>query len=70
MERLRKLSMTNRPTAWNVKRLVSYIKSSGLSTISRTVDDFGNVESEITSEWEARGNAQRVFRNVAKSGAK
>ncbi|KAG5232945.1 mechanosensitive ion channel protein [Salix suchowensis] len=70
MERLRKLSMTNRPTAWNVKRLVSYIKSSGLSTISRSVDDFGNVESEITSEWEARGNAQRVFRNVAKSGAK
>jgi hypothetical protein len=70
MERLRKLSMMSRATAWNIKRLVSYIKSSGLSTISRTVDDFGNAESEINSEWEARGTAQRVFRNVAKSGAK
>jgi hypothetical protein len=70
MERLRKLSMMSRATAWNIKRLVSYIKSSGLSTISRTVDDFGNAESEINSEWEARGTAQRIFRNVAKSGAK
>jgi hypothetical protein len=68
MERLRKLSMMSRATAWNIKRLVSYIKSSGLSTISRTVDDFA--ESEINSEWEARGTAQRIFRNVAKSGAK
>lgn len=44
--------------------------SSGLSTISRTIDDFGNAESEITSEWEARMTAQRVFNNVAKPGAK
>ncbi|KDP39588.1 hypothetical protein JCGZ_02608 [Jatropha curcas] len=70
IERLRKLSMQSRPTAWSVKRLVNYIKSSGLSTISRTLDDFGDGESEITSEWEARSCAQRIFKHVAKPGAK
>ena len=70
MERLRKLSSEARPSAWSVKRLVSYVRSSGLSTISRTVDDFGKAESEINSEWEARNCAQRVFKNVAKSDVK
>uniref|UniRef100_A0A2N9IP40 Mechanosensitive ion channel protein n=1 Tax=Fagus sylvatica TaxID=28930 RepID=A0A2N9IP40_FAGSY len=70
MERLRKLSSEARPTAWSVKRLVSYVRSSGLSTISRTVDDFGKAESEINSEWEARNCAQRIFKNVAKPNAK
>ncbi|KAM3684906.1 hypothetical protein ACB094_11G080100 [Castanea mollissima] len=70
MERLRKLSSEARPSAWSVKKLVSYVRSSGLSTISRTVDDFGKAESEINSEWEARNCAQRVFKNVAKSEAK
>lgn len=70
MERLRKLSSEARPSAWSVKKLVSYVRSSGLSTISRTVDDFGKAESEINSEWEARNCAQRVFKNVAKSDAK
>ncbi|KAB5529672.1 hypothetical protein DKX38_019753 [Salix brachista] len=70
MERLRKLSLMSRATAWSVKRLGSYIKSSGLSTISRTVDDFGNARSEINSECEARRSAQRSFKNVAKPGAK
>ncbi|MCL7051609.1 hypothetical protein MKW94_006562 [Papaver nudicaule] len=41
---------------------------SGLSTISRTVDNFET--SEITSEWEARVTAQRVFKHVAKPDAK
>lgn len=68
MERLRKLSIESRATAWSVKRLVNYVRSSGLSTISRTVDAFG--ESEINSEWEARTSAQRIFKNVAKHGAK
>ncbi|KAM1588934.1 hypothetical protein ACFX10_027891 [Malus domestica] len=70
MEKLRRLSMASRATAWSVKRLVNYVRSSGLSTISRTIDDFGNAESEITSEWEARNSAQRIFKNVAKPGAK
>ncbi|KAG6574828.1 Mechanosensitive ion channel protein 10, partial [Cucurbita argyrosperma subsp. sororia] len=70
IERLRKLSLQRRPSAWSVKRLVSYVRSSGLSTISRTVDDFANAESEITSESEARRCAQRVFKNVAMPGAR
>ncbi|KAG5099249.1 hypothetical protein JHK82_044301 [Glycine max] len=70
MEKLRKLSMESTASAWSVKRLVNYVRSSGLSTISRTVDDFGNAESEINSEWEARNCAQRIFKNVAKPGAK
>ncbi|KAA8520340.1 hypothetical protein F0562_014596 [Nyssa sinensis] len=70
MERLRRLSTESTSASWRVKRLVSYVMSSGLSTISRTVDDFGKAESEITSEWEARSCAQRIFKNVAKPGAK
>ncbi|KAF8380781.1 hypothetical protein HHK36_028275 [Tetracentron sinense] len=70
MEKLRKLSMESRASAWSVKRLVSFVRYSGLSTISRTVDDFGKARSEINSEWEARNCAQRIFKNVAKPRAK
>ncbi|XP_022718669.1 mechanosensitive ion channel protein 10-like [Durio zibethinus] len=70
MEKLRKLSLEGRATAWSVKRLVNYVMSSGLSTISRRVDDFGAGESEINSEWEAWTCAQRIFKNVSKPGAK
>ncbi|KAK2355290.1 mechanosensitive ion channel protein [Trifolium repens] len=69
MEKLKKLSMESNGSVWSVKRLVNYVRSSGLSTISRTVDDFGNSESEISSEWEARSCAQKIFNNVAKPGA-
>ncbi|CAN0880642.1 Mechanosensitive ion channel protein 10 [Linum grandiflorum] len=68
MERLKKLSMESRGSAWSVKRLVKYIKSSGLSTISTAVDGFRT--SEIHSEVEARSCAQRIFRHVAKPAAK
>ncbi|XP_024042028.1 mechanosensitive ion channel protein 10 [Citrus clementina] len=70
MERLKKLSLHRRATAWSVKRLVKYVRSSGLSTISKTVDEFEAAESEINSEWEARTTAQRIFKHVAKHGAK
>ncbi|KAI8530713.1 hypothetical protein RHMOL_Rhmol11G0080800 [Rhododendron molle] len=70
MEKLRKLSLHRSASAWSVKRLVSYVTSFGLSTISTTVDEFGRAESEITSEWEARTTAKRIFKNVAKPGAK
>ncbi|KAA8521260.1 hypothetical protein F0562_011903 [Nyssa sinensis] len=70
MEKLKKLSQQSTTSAWNVKRLVNYVRSFGLSTISKTVDKFGRAESEITSEWEARNCAKRIFKNVAKPGAK
>ncbi|KAI3924685.1 hypothetical protein MKW92_052741 [Papaver armeniacum] len=68
IERLRKLSRQSTASAWSVRRLVNYVMYSGLSTISRTVDNFET--SEITSEWEARVTAQRVFKHVAKPDAK
>ncbi|XP_047973726.1 mechanosensitive ion channel protein 10-like [Salvia hispanica] len=70
MEKLRKLSMQNTATAWSVKRLVNYVRFFGLSTISKTVDQFGGTESEITSEWEAMASAKRIFKHVAKPRAK
>ncbi|KAL0324122.1 UNVERIFIED_CONTAM: Mechanosensitive ion channel protein 10 [Sesamum calycinum] len=70
IENLKKLSMQRTASAWTVKRLVNYVRSFGLTTISKTVDEFGRTESEITSEWEARSCAKRIFKNVAKPGAK
>ncbi|KAB1209424.1 Mechanosensitive ion channel protein 10 [Morella rubra] len=62
-------------SAWTLKGLINVISSSGLSTISNTlqsVDDDGGEqkEEEITSEWEAKAAAYRVFHNVAKPGSK
>ncbi|KAK9277658.1 hypothetical protein L1049_007204 [Liquidambar formosana] len=68
IEKLRKLSMERTASAWSVKRLVSYIMASSLPTISKTVDNFGIKPSQITSKWEARSCAQRIFKNVAKPG--
>ncbi|KAI3418628.1 Mechanosensitive ion channel protein [Psidium guajava] len=70
MEKLKKLSIESRPSAWTVKRLINHIRFSGLSTISRTVDHFAAESSEINSEWEARSSAHRIFKNVANPGAK
>ncbi|XP_057786637.1 mechanosensitive ion channel protein 10-like [Salvia miltiorrhiza] len=70
MEKLRKLSMQNTASAWTIKRLVNYVRFFGLSTISKTVDQLGGTGSEITSEWEARNCAKRIFKHVAKPGAK
>ncbi|KAI3904381.1 hypothetical protein MKW98_014561 [Papaver atlanticum] len=52
----------------NIPRLVNYVMYSGLSTISRTLDNCGS--SKITSESEARITAQRVFKHVAQPDAK
>ncbi|KAI6706285.1 hypothetical protein NL676_009247 [Syzygium grande] len=66
MEKLKKLSMERRPSAWTVKRLVNYVRFSSLSTISHTVDNFAKAESsEINSEREARSCAHKIFKNVA-----
>lgn len=70
LEKLKKLSMDTSASAWSVKRLMNYIRSSGLSTISKTVDEFNKAESEINSEWEAKMTSKRIFKNVAKHGAK
>ncbi|KAG5524401.1 hypothetical protein RHGRI_031152 [Rhododendron griersonianum] len=64
MEKLRKLSLHGSASAWSVKRLVRYVRSFGLSTISTTVDEFGRAESEITSEYIEEEDLMRFLNRV------
>ncbi|XP_019055328.1 PREDICTED: mechanosensitive ion channel protein 10 isoform X2 [Nelumbo nucifera] len=63
-------------SAWTMRGLIDVIRTSGLSTISNTldesIDDEGGQQKdkEITSEWEAKVAAYQIFRNVAKPGSK
>ncbi|PIA27706.1 hypothetical protein AQUCO_07600104v1 [Aquilegia coerulea] len=62
-------------SAWTMKGLVNVVTTSGLSTISNTIDQIENEEgeqkdSEITNEWEARAAAYKILKNVAKPGIK
>ncbi|XP_060207772.1 mechanosensitive ion channel protein 10-like [Lycium barbarum] len=70
LSKLKKLSMQSKTSAWSVKRLANYVRFFGLSTISESVDEFGNTETEITSEMEARNWSRKIFKNVANRGAK
>ncbi|KAL6496558.1 hypothetical protein OROGR_029816 [Orobanche gracilis] len=60
---------------WTMGRLIRVIRNSELPTISEVLDetvvgDFSWEPKVITSEVEARGAANRIFRNVAKHGHK
>lgn len=62
-------------SAWTMKTLINVISSSGLSTISNTIENFDEEGSElrdqeITNEWDAKAAAYRIFNNVAKPGYK
>ncbi|KAJ4708967.1 Mechanosensitive ion channel protein [Melia azedarach] len=62
-------------STWTMKVLVDAIMNSGLSTISKTLDESVNDEGEqadkeITNEMEARAAAYHIFRNVAQPGSK
>ncbi|KAJ6745817.1 MECHANOSENSITIVE ION CHANNEL PROTEIN 9 [Salix koriyanagi] len=63
-------------SAWTMKVLVDAVTSSGLSTISNTLDESfaaGEVEQsdkEITNEMEATAAAYYIFKNVAQPGCK
>ncbi|KNA14874.1 hypothetical protein SOVF_103450 [Spinacia oleracea] len=70
MEKLNELNMETPGSIWSLKRLMKHIRSSGLSPLSKNVYEFGTAEAEITSEWQARSTAKRIFKNVAKCGAK
>ncbi|VVB14194.1 unnamed protein product [Arabis nemorensis] len=58
-------------SAWNMRVLVEAVRTSGLSTISDTLDEtaYGDgkekTDKEITNEMEALAAAYHVFRNVA-----
>ncbi|XP_043698096.1 mechanosensitive ion channel protein 10-like [Telopea speciosissima] len=59
-----------------MKGLIHVIRSTGLSTLSNTLDEsFVDEEGEqkdkeITNEWQAKAAAYQIFRNVAKPGNK
>jgi len=62
-------------SAWTMKGLINVISGSGLSTLSNNLDqsdeeDAEKKDEEITSEWEARAAAYKIFRNVAKPHSK
>ncbi|KAF9617439.1 hypothetical protein IFM89_036400 [Coptis chinensis] len=62
-------------SAWTMRGLVNVVTTSGLSTISYTIDQIENEgaeqkDSEITNEWEAKAAALKIFKNVAKPGTK
>ncbi|XVE70686.1 hypothetical protein DITRI_Ditri10aG0090300 [Diplodiscus trichospermus] len=74
VDRLKKMKR-EKISAWTMKGLINVISGSGLSTIANYIDDIDDVENEqkdkeITSEWEAKAAAYRIFRNVAKPGSK
>lgn len=72
MERLKGLSR-RKASGWSVRRLVREVMASGpggLSTISQTVDRTAKELGEMSSEWEARLCAHRIFKHVAKDGSK
>ncbi|KAK1263075.1 Mechanosensitive ion channel protein 10 [Acorus gramineus] len=56
-------------SAWTMKGLIGVIGNSGLSTLSNALDEsYG--DTEITSEWEAKAAAYKIFYNVAKPNCK
>ncbi|KAF6157118.1 hypothetical protein GIB67_041579 [Kingdonia uniflora] len=62
-------------SAWTMKGLINVINTSGLSTLSHTIEEIDDEEGEqkdkeITTEWEAKAAAYRIFKNVAKPGSK
>ncbi|KAJ1439896.1 Mechanosensitive ion channel MscS [Sesbania bispinosa] len=74
VDKLKKMKQ-EKVSAWTMRGLINVIRSSGLSTISYTPESVDEDESdqkdnEITSEWEAKAAAYRIFRNVAKPGNK
>ncbi|GMY36393.1 mechanosensitive ion channel protein 10-like [Fagus crenata] len=74
VDKLKKMKQEKIST-WTMKGLINVIRSSGLSTISNSLDSYDDDDSEqkdkeITSEWQAKAAAYRIFNNVAKSGSK
>lgn len=62
-------------SAWTMKVLVDAVTTSGLSTISNTLDEMEyaaaeQADKEITNEMEATAAAYYIFKNVAKPGCK
>ncbi|KAF7813588.1 mechanosensitive ion channel protein 10-like [Senna tora] len=74
VDKLKKMKQ-DKVSAWTMRGLIHVIRSSGLSTISDSLENFKEDEGEqkdkeINSEWEAKAAAYRIFKNVAKPGSR
>lgn len=72
IDHLHKLNQKN-ISAWNMKRLMNIVRHGVLSTLDDSFNDVSNEDESVTqirSEWEAKAAAKKIFRNVAKPGAK
>ncbi|XP_074280772.1 mechanosensitive ion channel protein 10-like isoform X2 [Silene latifolia] len=70
VEKLHKISQ-EQVSAWTMRGLVNVIRRSKLSTVSSNLDssqdyETGEHSKQITSEWEAKTAADKIFMNVAK----
>ncbi|KAH7432464.1 hypothetical protein KP509_07G023800 [Ceratopteris richardii] len=63
-------------SAWNMKRMINFVRYRSVCTLAQVIDNAGNQleeepqDVEIESEWQARTVARRIFKNVAKPGAR
>ncbi|XP_059656512.1 mechanosensitive ion channel protein 6-like [Cornus florida] len=72
IDHLHRLNQKN-ISAWNMKRLMNIVRKGVLSTLDESIKDSnGEDESsvEITSEFQAKAAAKKIFCNVAKPGSK
>ncbi|KAL1814937.1 hypothetical protein ACET3Z_017511 [Daucus carota] len=72
IDHLHRLNQKN-ISAWNMKRLMNIIRKGSLSTLDEQLhNSTGEDESavQITSEYQAKVAAKKIFSNVAKPGAK
>ncbi|KZV58404.1 mechanosensitive ion channel protein 5-like [Dorcoceras hygrometricum] len=72
IDTLHKLNNKN-VSAWNMKRLMNTVKHGVVMTLDERVPDSSQADeaaTQIKSEYEAKVAARKIFRNVAKPGAK
>ncbi|KAK9705526.1 hypothetical protein RND81_07G063800 [Saponaria officinalis] len=74
VEKLHKIKQ-EQVSAWTMRGLVNVIRRTKLTTISNNLDygeddEISEQSKEITSEWEAKAAADKIFKNVARPGNK
>ncbi|KAL8135724.1 hypothetical protein AgCh_010380 [Apium graveolens] len=72
IDHLHRLNQKN-ISAWNMKRLMNIIRKGTLSTLDEQLQastDEDESEVQITSEYQAKAAAKKIFSNVAKPGSK
>ncbi|KAH7307637.1 hypothetical protein KP509_22G069800 [Ceratopteris richardii] len=63
-------------SAWNMKKFMNFVRYRGIYTLAHVIDqtaaqsDYDGQEMEIRSEWQAVTVAKKIFKNVAKPGAR